>query len=70
MMKQDAIEAAKLSPAAWISGMVVWDIPLNDWAVILTIVYTMLLIFDKFWPGLLANTGRYLWQRIKEVLHV
>lgn len=70
MKQQHAIEAAKLSPSAGISGMVAWDIPLNDWAVILTIVYTLLLIFDKFWPGLLAKTGRYLWQRIKEVLRV
>lgn len=69
-MKQHAIDAAKISPPAGVSGMVVWGIPLNDWAVILTIVYTLLLIFDKLWPGVLAKAGRCLWRRIKEVLHV
>jgi hypothetical protein len=49
-------------------GLSVAGIPLQDWVYILTIVYTLLVIFDKFYPHLLAKIGRGVWNWIKEVL--
>ncbi len=45
--------AAKAAPPLSVSGMTILGVSVPDWAIILTIVYTVLAIFvlirDKFW---------------------
>lgn len=61
-MKDTVSEAAKITPptAAVLTNA-------QDWVVFLTLIYTILLIFDKFYPGVLAGIGQCLWARIKGV---
>lgn len=69
-MKQHAIDAAKLSPPAGVSGMVIAGIPLSDFALLLTIVYTVICIVDKIWPGFIRKLATCAWRKFREVLNV
>jgi hypothetical protein len=45
-MNKDLLQT---TPPLTISGMVFWGIPLNDWVLMLTALYTIFLIIEK-WP--------------------
>lgn len=45
-MKNEVISA---TPPVATTGLVLWGIPINDWVLILTAVYTIFLIIEK-WP--------------------
>ncbi len=69
-MKEHAVDLAKLSPPVGVSGLVVLGVSLSDWALVLTLIYTSICIFDKVFPGVLNRSAKRLWRKIKEVLHV
>lgn len=57
-MKTDAInEALRAAPPISIGGLTMFSIPLNEWVLLMTLVYTIFLIVDKAWV---------LYQRWKE----
>lgn len=43
-----AVEAAKAAPPVSVSGMLVFGFPLSDWAVGLTIIYTLMQMYFSF----------------------
>lgn len=47
----DSIEVLKIAPPVGVGGLSLLSIPLSDWVLILTMVYTILLIIDKMFPG-------------------
>jgi hypothetical protein len=51
--REVAQELVKLAPPAGVGGFSLLSIPLNEWVVLLTFVYTGLLILDKVFPSLL-----------------
>lgn len=61
-MKDTAIEVAKITPPATVAVMT-----MQDWAMLATLVYTLLVIFDKFYPGVLPKAGQTVWAWIKGV---
>jgi hypothetical protein len=57
-MKTEAInEALRAMPPISVGGLTMFSIPLNEWVLLLTAVYTVFLIIDKGWS---------LYQRWKE----
>lgn len=44
-----AAAAAKLSPSISVAGITLAGVHLQDWVLILTIIYTVLMIAEKLW---------------------
>lgn len=47
-MKQETlIEVAKAAPPLSVGGLTMWGIPLAEWVLVFSLIYTALLIIDK-----------------------
>lgn len=47
MKKETLIEAVKDAPPISVGGLAFLGVPLSDWVLILTLVYTIFLLIDK-----------------------
>jgi len=61
-MKEHAIEVAKITPPASVALMT-----MQEWSILVVIIYTLILIFDKFFPGVLPKAGQWAWGLIKGI---
>jgi len=50
----------KVAPAASVGGLALLSVPLSDWLVICTLIYTVLIILDKVFPGIVSRAGKML----------
>lgn len=57
-------EALRAAPAVGVGGLSLWGVPINEWLILLTVVYTIFLIVDKF--PTVVKRFRALWQMVKE----
>ena len=58
-------EVAKMAPPISIGGLSLLSIPLNDWVLILTIVYTGILIVDKLFPRFIQRTANWVLNKLR-----
>lgn len=64
-MNHDTIhEAARAAPPMGATALTLWGVPLNEVLIMLTIVYTLFLLVDKF-PNVLKR-GYEAWRWLKE----
>lgn len=40
-------DAAQAAPPISVAGLALWGVPLSDWVLILTLIYTLFLLIDK-----------------------
>lgn len=59
-MKETAVDVVKITPPAAAVAM-----SLQEWVLVTSLVYTLLIIFDKFYPGVLPKVGHRVWAWIK-----
>jgi hypothetical protein len=52
-----AVIAGKLSPSIGVAGVTLAGVQLQEWVLILTIIYTLLMIGEKLWKWLKAWGG-------------
>ena len=59
-MKQETLtEVVRAAPPVSVGGLTLWGVPLSEWVLILTAVYTIFLIVDKF-PVVVERLGALL----------
>ena len=63
-MKDTTTEVVKLAPPLSVGGMNILSIPLNEWVIIATLVYTGMLITDRLFPGVIAKVAKWLLYRV------
>jgi hypothetical protein len=64
-MKHETMqEAARAAPPLGATGLTLWGVPLNEVLILLTIVYTLFLLVDKF-PRVVERV-RSAWLWLKE----
>lgn len=60
MATESTIESvAKVAPSAGIGGLSLLSIPINEWVLVCTLVYTVLIILDKLFPGCVAKAAAW-----------
>lgn len=59
-MKETAIEAAKISPPASVGSLSLLGVGLDQWVVVLTLIYTLILIVDKLFPAALPAVRKFI----------
>ncbi len=48
-MKTETInELVRAAPPVGVGGLTLWGVSINEWLIVLTIIYTLFLIIDKF----------------------
>lgn len=48
MTKESVAELAKALPPVGVGGLTLWGVQLSDWVLILSAIYTLFLLIDKF----------------------
>jgi hypothetical protein len=63
-MKDEVLhEVVRASPPVSVGGMALWGVQIEQWLILLTIVYTIFLIIDKS-PNVIARL-RALWKWLR-----
>lgn len=66
--KHEALqEAARAAPPLGATGLTLWGVPLNEVLILLTIVYTLFLLVDKFPVVVKRVRSAWLWLKGKHV---
>lgn len=64
-MKEHVDEVLKVLPPVGVGGLTLLSIQLSDWVLILTIVYTCILIVDKVFPRFIQRTATWVLNKLR-----
>lgn len=57
-MTEGTSEMVKISLPVGVGGLSLLSVSLSDWVLVLTLIYTAILITDKLFPGVLQRASR------------